>query len=218
MKKKDKLKKYSTKLIYITFIVALLGIFSVLCAFDSYTKYKTERNQNEKCIIAFNNIDNNNASVKQISGIKEYCIFSINMYKKLNLNILYLGILISFCCLAFSFFYLRAWLILRKKNITLVSSIVLIIVGVFYLSMTIYKYPKYKIENAKEKINYFNNIDMHNASSTEINKMKNFCVANVEMPENFKLETFKISIVASILCLIISIINLILWNGLRKIE
>lgn len=115
MEKNDKLKKYSKILISITFIVAFLGIFFVWLTFDSYTKYKTVQSENTKYIIAFNNIDNNNASVKQISGIKKYCIFSINMYKKLDFNILFLGISISFCCLAFSFFYLRVWLILRKK-------------------------------------------------------------------------------------------------------
>ena len=115
MKKNDKLKKYSKILIPITFIIVLLGIFSVWLIFDSYTKYKTEQSKNTKHIIVINNIDNNNASVKQISGIKKYCIFSINMYKKLDFNVLFLGISISFCCLAFSFFYLKVWLILRKK-------------------------------------------------------------------------------------------------------
>ena len=103
-------------------------------------------------------------------------------------------------------------------NITLVSSIVLAIVGAVYICVILYEYPKYKIENAKEKISYFNNIDEHNANSTEIDKMKSFCVFNVEMPGYFKLETFNISIFVSILCLIICIINLILWNGLRKLE
>ena len=103
-------------------------------------------------------------------------------------------------------------------NITLVSSIVLANGGAFYLYMTIYEYPKYKIENDKEKINYFNNIDERNANAIEVDKMKSFCVFAVEIPGYFKLETFNISIFVSILCLIICIINLILWNGLRKLE
>jgi len=115
MKKNNKLKKYSKKLIPITFIIVLLGIFSGWFAFDSYTQYKLEQSKNTQYIITINNIDNNNASVKQISGIKKGCIFSINMFEKLNFNILFLGFSISFCCLVFSFLYLRVWLLLRKK-------------------------------------------------------------------------------------------------------
>ena len=90
--------------------------------------------------------------------------------------------------------------------------------GCLYLSYSLYISNKTERIMQSKNIIAINNIDEVNATTIEINTLKSFSLFTFKIQEYFYTETFNISIVAFILCLIICIVNIILWNYIRKLE